>query len=375
MCKGNKLLDNYEPLLDKNEKRLTTYPIKNKELWDLYKKHVAAFWVPEEIPLTKDLPDWINKLNDKERHFIKYILAFFAASDGIVSENLSTNFMNEVTCLEAQYFYSFQNAMENIHAETYSMMLDNLIQNKEEKETLFKAVENIPTIKKKAEWCKKWMDSGFDYNTLPEFLVSTLDLIKKKYKKKKNIPDCVVQTLEWLNNKTEKPFSQRLVAFACVEGIFFSGSFCALFWLKKRGLMKGLTFSNEFISRDEGMHQTFACVLHSKLRNKVPQDVVYQIVREAVEIECEFITEALSCDLINMNSTKMMEYIKFVADRLIKDLGYKPIYNVKNPFDFMEMISMSRKTNFFDDKVSDYRKACLMSTDKKQNEFSLTEDF
>lgn len=300
-----------EPLLTESEDRYVMFPIQDDDIWKMYKKQMDCFWRAEELDLSKDLAHW-NKLTKNEQHFIKMILAFFAASDGIVLENLGMRFMSEVQLSEARAFYGFQIMMENIHSESYSLLIDTYIKEKEEKTKLFKALENFECIKKKGDWAIKWI------------------------------------------NDKRSSFATRLIAFACVEGIFFSGAFCAIYWLKKRGLMPGLTFSNELISRDEAMHTEFAILLYSKLRNKTSKKKVYELIKEAVEIEKEFICEALPCRLIGMNSDKMSQYIEFVADRLIVQLGYNKIYNASNPFDFMEMISLEGKTNFFEKRVSDY---------------------
>ena len=300
-----------EPLLTENPNRFVMFPIEDADIWKLYKKQMDCFWRAEEVDLSKDYKDW-EKLTDNEKHFIKMILAFFAASDGIVLENLGMRFMSEVQMAEARAFYGFQIMMENIHSEMYSLLIDSYIKDREEKDKLFKAVENFECINKKANWA-----------------------------------------LKWINDK-RSAFATRLVAFACVEGIFFSGSFCAIYWLKKRGLMPGLTFSNELISRDEGMHTDFAVLLYSKLQKKVNKAKIYEIIKEAVEIEKEFICDALPCRLIGMNQDSMKQYIEFVADRLVVQLGYEKIYNSSNPFDFMEMISIEGKTNFFEKRVGDY---------------------
>ena len=300
-----------EPLLTESDERYVMFPIQDDDIWKMYKKQMDCFWRAEEIDLSKDITHW-NKLTQNEQHFIKMILAFFAASDGIVLENLGMRFMSEVQLSEARAFYGFQIMMENVHSETYSLLIDTYIKEKEEKTKLFKALENFECIKKKGDWAIKWI------------------------------------------NDKRSSFATRLIAFACVEGIFFSGAFCAIYWLKKRGLMPGLTFSNELISRDEAMHTEFAILLYSKLRNKTSKKKVYELIKEAVEIEKEFICEALPCRLIGMNAEKMSQYIEFVADRLVVQLGYNKIYNASNPFDFMEMISLEGKTNFFEKRVSDY---------------------
>ncbi|NDK54946.1 ribonucleoside-diphosphate reductase [Pontibacter sp. BT213] len=318
-----------EPILQENPNRFVLFPIQHDEVWQMYKKAEASFWTAEEIDLSQDLKDWEN-LNDGERHFISHVLAFFAASDGIVNENLAVNFMNEVQIPEARCFYGFQIMMENIHAETYSLLIDTYVKKQSEKDFLFNALENVPAVAKKGEWALKWIES--------------------------------------------ENFTERLIAFAAVEGIFFSGSFCSIFWMKKRGLMPGLTFSNELISRDEGLHCDFACLLYSMLVNKLPESRVHDIIRDAVTIEQEFVTDALPVDLIGMNAKLMSQYIEFVADRLLVALGYNKIYNAANPFDFMEMISLQGKTNFFEKRVGEYQKAGVLGGSDK-NVFSLDEDF
>ncbi|UOQ53972.1 ribonucleoside-diphosphate reductase small subunit [Hymenobacter cellulosivorans] len=318
-----------EPLLVENPNRFVLFPIQNDDVWQMYKKAEASFWTAEEIDLSQDQKDWDN-LNDNEKHFISHVLAFFAASDGIVNENLAVNFMQEVQMPEARCFYGFQIMMENIHSETYSLLIDTYIKNPQEKDRLFNALETVPCVKKKGEWALKWINS--------------------------------------------ENFAERIIAFAAVEGIFFSGSFCSIFWLKKRGLMPGLTFSNELISRDEGLHCDFACLLYSYLQNKLSEERVHSIIRDAVSIEQEFVTDALPVNLIGMNAKSMAQYIEFVADRLLVSLGYSKIYNSTNPFDFMEMISLQGKTNFFEKRVAEYQKAGVMS-ERTENAFSLDEDF
>ncbi|TFZ67200.1 ribonucleoside-diphosphate reductase [Hymenobacter sp. UV11] len=318
-----------EPLLAENPNRFVLFPIQNPQVWEFYKKAEASFWTAEEIDLSQDQKDW-NNLNDNERHFIKHVLAFFAASDGIVNENLAINFMQEVQMPEARCFYGFQIMMENIHSETYSLLIDTYIKDPKEKDYLFNALETVPAVQRKGQWA-----------------------------------------LTWINSEN---FAERLIAFAAVEGIFFSGSFCSIFWLKKRGLMPGLTFSNELISRDEGLHCDFACLLYSYLENKLPEARVQAIIRDAVTIEQEFVTEALPVSLIGMNARTMSQYIEFVADRLLVSLGCAKIYNSTNPFDFMEMISVQGKTNFFEKRVAEYQKAGVM-TERADNMFSLDEDF
>lgn len=303
-----------EPILAPNDNRFVIFPIQHDDLWEWYKKQQACFWTAEEIDLHQDLNDWENRLTDDERYFIKHILAFFAASDGIVNENLAENFVNEVQFSEAKFFYGFQIMMENIHSETYSLLIDTYVKDEVEKDRLFRAIEIFPAIKKKAEWALKWVESD--------------------------------------------SFAERLIAFAAVEGIFFSGAFCSIFWLKKRGLLPGLTFSNELISRDEGMHCDFAVHLHNNhLENKVPKDRIRHIIISALDIEREFITESLPVSLIGMNATLMTQYLEFVTDRLLVEFGCEKEYNSSNPFDFMEMISLEGKTNFFEKRVSEYQKA------------------
>jgi ribonucleoside-diphosphate reductase beta chain len=318
-----------EVLLRENKDRFVILPINYPRIWEMYKKHEASFWTAEEIDLSDDLKHWEN-LNDGERHFISHILAFFAASDGIVNENLAVNFMSEVQVPEARCFYGFQIMMENIHSETYALLIDTYIKDPAEKDRLFHAIDTVPAVQKKAEWALKWINNG--------------------------------------------TFAQRLVAFAAVEGIFFSGSFCSIFWLKKRGLMPGLTFSNELISRDEGMHCEFACLLYSILSQKLSKQEATKIITDAVEIEKEFVTDALPVNLIGMNAKLMSQYIEFVADRWLVELGYDRVYNATNPFDFMEMISLQGKTNFFEKRVGDYQKNGVLNT-QESKAFSLDEDF
>ncbi len=309
-----------EPLLEENPNRFVVFPIKDHDVWGLYKRMFDCMWRAEEIDLSKDMVHW-NKLSDNERHFIKMVLAFFAASDGIVIENLGMRFLSEIQLPEARAAYGFQLMIENVHSETYSLLIDTYIKDDAEKKTLFEAIDNFPCIKKKADWAIKWI------------------------------------------NDKRSSFAARLVAFACVEGIFFSGSFCSIYWLKKRGLMPGLTFSNELISRDEGMHTDLAVMLFHKLNKKLNKQKIKEIVKEAVEIEKEFICDALPCRLIGMNSKLMSQYIEFVADRLLVQLGCTKEYKSENPFDFMEMISLEGKTNFFEKRVSDYS----LSSDKKDD--------
>ncbi|MTB52821.1 ribonucleotide-diphosphate reductase subunit beta [Lewinella sp. W8] len=320
-----------EPILVDNPNRFVLFPIEHDDIWQFYKLQEACFWTAEEIDLSADLNDWANKLNDNERHFIKHVLAFFAASDGIVNENLAENFVSEVQYTEAKFFYGFQIMMENIHSETYSLLIDTYINDPKEKDYLFNAIETMDCVKKKADWALRWIENG--------------------------------------------NFAERIVAFAAVEGIFFSGSFCSIFWLKKRGLMPGLTFSNELISRDEGMHCDFACLLYNEhIQHKLDPQVVRDIIADAVAIEKEFVSDALPVNLIGMNSDMMCQYIEFVADRLLAELGQPKIWNVENPFPWMDMINLQGKTNFFEKRVGEYQKAGVTSDREKQS-FSLDEDF
>lgn len=324
-------MSNSEPILQENTNRFVLFPIQHNDIWSFYKKAEASFWTAEEIDLSADLIDWDSKLNDNERHFIKHVLAFFAASDGIVNENLAQNFLSEVQYTEAKFFYGFQLAAENIHSETYSLLIDTYIKNTAEKNHLFNAIDTLDCVKKKADWALRWIDKG--------------------------------------------SFAERLVAFAAVEGIFFSGSFCSIFWLKKRGLMPGLAFSNELISRDEGLHCDFACLLYTKhLVSKLSKETVKSIIIDAVSIEKEFVTDALPVKLIGMNSDLMGQYIEFVADRLLVELGNDRVFNTTNPFDFMEMISLQGKANFFEKRVGEYQKAGVLNNSGAQT-FALDEEF
>jgi len=317
-----------EHILTENPNRFVMFPLKYHDIWELYKEEQHSFWTAEEIDLVQDITDWEEKLNDNERHYIKNVLAFFAASDGIVNENLAENFLKEVQYPEAKSFYGFQIAMENIHSETYSLLIDTYIKDPAERDRLFNAIETVPSVKKKAQWALKWIDS--------------------------------------------ESFAERLIAFAAVEGIFFSGSFCSIFWLKKRGLMPGLSFSNELISRDEGLHCRFACLLHNKyIQNKVSESRIKEIICDAVEIEKEFITESLPVSLIGMNEKLMSQYIEFIADYWLVVLGCSKVYNSENPFDFMDMLSLQGKTNFFEKRNPDYQKV----SDKSIDFDNLTDDF
>jgi len=319
-----------EPILEKTNDRFVLFPIEHDDIWSFYKTAQASNWTAEEIDLSPDLVDWENKLNDNERFFITQVLAFFAASDGIVNENLAEHFLSEVQYTEAKFFYGFQVAIENVHSETYSLLIDTYIKNTAEKARLFNAIDTIDCVKQKADWALRWIDKG--------------------------------------------SFAERLVAFAAVEGIFFSGSFCSIYWLKKRGLMPGLTFSNELISRDEGLHCDFACLLYTKhLINKLPKQQVQDIITDAVDIEKQFVVDAIPVKLIGMNSDLMCQYIEFVADRLLVELGNDKVYNTTNPFDFMDMISIQGKTNFFEKRVGEYQKAGVKNGDS--NSFSIDEDF
>ena len=321
-----------EPILEENKGRFVIFPIKHHDIWEWYKKSEASFWTAEEIDLHQDLSDWNNKLNEDEKYFIKHILAFFDASDGMVNENLAENFVNDVQYPKAKFFYGFQIMMENIHSETYSLLIDTYVKDEKEKDQLFHAIDVFPAIRKKADWALKWIQSD--------------------------------------------SFAERLIAFAAVEGIFFSGAFCSIFWLKKRGLMPGLTFSNELISRDEGVHCDFAVHLHNHhLVNKVSKERITEIITDALTIEREFITESLPASLIGMNSKLMTEYLEFVADRLLVELGCAKVYNSNNPFDFMDMISLQGKTNFFEKRVAEYQKAGVMNTDSEAQKITFDADF
>ena len=306
-------MENTEHILKENPGRFVIFPLKHQDIWEKYKTAQHSFWTAEEIDLGQDLTDWDEKLNEDERHYIKNVLAFFAASDGIVNENLAENFLKEVQYAEAKFFYGFQIAMENIHSETYSLLIDTYIKDEQEKNHLFNAIDTVPSVKKKADWALKWIESD--------------------------------------------SFAERLIAFAAVEGIFFSGSFCSIFWLKKRGLMPGLAFSNELISRDEGLHCEFACLLHNKyIENKVSEERIAEIITQAVEIEKEFVTDSLPVSLIGMNERLMKQYIEFVADYWLVELGCGKVYNSENPFDFMDMLSLQNKSNFFEKRTSEYQK-------------------
>ena len=320
-----------EPMLDSTDERFVIFPIRHPDIWEKYKQHMSVFWTPEEIDLSKDMTDW-EKLNDNERHFIKNILGFFAGSDGIVMENLATRFMREVQWPEAKFFYSCQNLLEAVHSETYSLLIDTYISDPTEKDQLLRAISTIPCVKKKAEWALTWIDS----------------------------PDA--------------SFATRLLAFAAVEGIFFSGAFCAIFWLKQRGVMPGLTVSNEFIARDEGLHTEFACLLYSKLVNKLSKKDAHKIIRDAVKIEKQFITKSLPCEMIGMNAKLMTQYIEFVADRLLLQLGYPKAYSATNPFPFMERISLEGKDNFFEKRVTTYAKGSV-GKERSEMVFSTQADF
>lgn len=329
---GNKPIHNErEYILIEPENKFTLFPIEHDDIWEMYKHAVSSFWTVEEVDLSRDLNDW-NSLTSQERYFISHVLAFFAASDGIVNENLLENFSREVQLKEARCFYGFQIMIENIHSEMYSLLIETYIKDETQKKYLFNAIQNIPSIKKKADWCFKWINSKDDY-------------------------------------------SLRLIAFACVEGLFFSASFASIFWLKKRGLMPGLTFSNELISRDEGLHYKFAVLIHSYLKNKSNSDVITEIVKEAVEIEKEFVTISLPVSLIGMNNNSMCRYVEFVADSILSDFNCKKVYNVNNPFDFMENISLQGKTNFFEKRVSEYQKGYVGIEGGQNQEFKLDEDF
>lgn len=340
--------------------RYTVFPIRYPNLWKFYKDHAATLWFVEEVRLTDDITDWNENLNDNERYFIKNILAFFAASDGIVNENLVLNFYNEVQIPEARQFYTIQMTIESIHAEQYAILIDTYITDSEEKNRLFNAIETIPAVKKKAEWALRWIEEGSTViQSIPE---STIDIIKKIQKIGGGI--CSREELTKLDffTKSRPDFAQRLLAFVCVEGIFFSGSFCAIYWLKSRGLMPGLATANQFISRDENLHAEFAIELYKMLDTRLSENVVVQIFKQAVEIEKEFITQSLPVSLIGMNCVLMSQYIEYVADRWLVLLGYSKIYNTQNPFTFMEMISVNTKSNFFEVNVDQYRKANVGNT-------------
>lgn len=320
-----------EPILKENPNRFVLFPIEHDDIWKFYKQSEACFWTASEIDLHQDIHDWANKLNDNERHFIKHVLAFFAASDGIVNENLAENMLSEVQYTEAKFFYGFQIMMENVHSETYSLLIDTYINDNKEKDYLFNAIDNLSCVKKKADWALRWIDEG--------------------------------------------SFAERLIAFAAVEGIFFSGSFCSIFWLKKRGLMPGLSFSNELISRDEGMHCDFACLLYNQhVEHQLEKETVRKVIMDAVEIEKEFVSDSIPVALIGMNAELMCQYIEFVADRLLIALNNDKVYNAENPFPWMELISLQGKTNFFEKRVGDYQKAGVMA-DRTEQVFSLDEDF
>jgi len=320
-----------EPLLKDNPSRFVVFPIQHNDIWQMYKQAEASFWTAEELDLAHDYRDW-QTLNEGEQHFIKHVLAFFAASDGIVLENVASNFAMELTSPEARCFYGFQMAIENIHSEVYSLLIDTLIKDSQEKDRLFNAIQTVECVEKKAKWALQWC------------------------------------------NRDYASFQERLVAFAAVEGIFFSGSFCAIFWMKKRGLMPGLCFSNELISRDEGLHTDFACMLYNKMVNKLPNERIIEIIADAVEIESEFISDALPVELIGMNSGLMTQYLKFVADRLLVALNVPKHYNVTNPFDWMDLISLSGKTNFFEKRVGEYSISGV-GVDAEQQKFTLDADF
>lgn len=332
------VMEKREPLLDENPQRFTLFPIRYQNIWQMYKRAEASFWTVEEVDLSQDMNDWNHKLNDDERYFIKHVLAFFASSDGIVNENLVERFMSEIQIPEARSFYGFQIAIENIHSEMYSQLIDTYIKKEDEKAYLFNAIDTVPCVSKKANWALRWIAVGDK------------------------------------ESEGHRGFAERLVAFAAIEGIFFSGSFCSIFWLKKRGLMPGLAFSNELISRDEGLHTDFACLLYNMLENRLSQEAIHAIICEAVEIEKEFVTDALPVDLIGMNSRLMSQYIEFVADRLLVALGYEKVYRATNPFDWMHMISVQSKTNFFEKRVSEYQKANIMSNSEERR-FALDADF
>ena len=323
-----------EVLLQPDENRLTIFPIKYQNIWEMYQKAVSTFWVPEEIDFSRDIDDW-NSLTDNERYFIRHILAFFSSSDTIVNMNIGERFISEVKPLEAKFFYNFQEAMENIHSQTYSLLIDTYIQNPKEKNETFNAIMHIPCIKKKADWCFKWI------------------------------------------NDTESSFAQRLIAFAIVEGVFFSGAFCSIFWMKEKGKMQGLTFSNELISRDEALHVEFACLLYSMIKKRVSQEVVHGMFQEAVDVEKNFIVDSIPCAMLGMNSELMIEYIQFVSNRLLLQLGYEKIWNVGNPFPFMDRSNLECRTNFFESRVAEYSKANVATNQSHEElrQFDIDADF
>ncbi len=321
-----------EPLLAADAERFVLFPIVHNDIWEFYRRSVANFWVPEEIDFSDDLIDWHDRLTDDERYFVKHVLAFFAASDGIVNKNLAEDFMSQVQYIEAKFFYGFQIAIENIHSHTYSLLIDSYIRDKEEQNHLLNAITTVPSVKKKADWALRWIEQG--------------------------------------------SFVERLIAFAVVEGIFFSGSFCSIFWLKHRGLMPSLSFANQLISRDEGMHRDFACMLYrDHVVNKLSEERMSSIITEAVALEKEFVTESLPVRLIGMNADRMSQYIEYVADHLLTELGLKKMFNAQNPFDFMEMISLEGKTNFFERRVSEYQKAGVATNQDVHRDFNLGLDF
>jgi ribonucleoside-diphosphate reductase beta chain len=352
---------------DQSNSRYTVFPIKYHNLWTFYKQHLSTFWTAEEIKLTDDLVDWNSKLNDNERYFIKNILAFFAASDGIVNENLVVNFYNEVQIPEARQFYSVQMMIEAIHGETYSLLIDTYISNTEEKTKLFNAVETIPAVKRKAEWAIRWIQEGSSLQQMiPDEHMGWLKFLERsdEYQDQQLNPK-IIEALQFITN--ERPsFAQRLLAFICVEGIFFSGSFCAIYWLKSRGLMPGLSTANQFISRDENLHAEMAIELYKMLENRLDQTTVHSIFKEAVEIEREFITESLPVSLIGMNEKLMSQYIEMVADRWLVLLGYDKLYGTANPFPFMEMISLNEKVNFFENVVTNYQRSNVGTTEEER---------
>jgi ribonucleoside-diphosphate reductase beta chain len=330
----SKMASEVEPLMIEDDNRLTIFPIKHPDIWDMYQKAVSTFWVPEEIDFSRDIDDW-NALGENEQYFIKHILAFFSSSDTIVNINIGERFIQEVKVLEAKFFYSFQEAIENIHSHTYSLLIDTYVKQPEEREKIFNAITHIPCIKKKADWCFKWIGDQ------------------------------------------EASFGQRLIAFAIVEGVFFSGAFCSIFWLKEKGKLPGLTFSNELISRDEALHVEFAILLYSKIQNKVPQKDVHEMFRDAIEVETNFIIDSIPCAMLGMNSDLMTEYIKFVADRLLLQIGYEKIWNVANPFPFMDRSNLECRTNFFESRVAEYSKANVggSGSHSDMRTFDLSDDF
>jgi ribonucleoside-diphosphate reductase beta chain len=360
-----------ESILKSGNSRFTVFPIKYQNLWKFYKQHISTFWTVEEIKLSDDIIDWNTKLNDNEKYFIKNVLAFFAASDGIVNENLVVNFYNEIEIPEARQFYAVQMMIEAIHAEQYALLIDTYILDTKEKSKLFNAIESIPAVKRKADWAIKWIEEGsLLHKMIPETHFNTL----KNLNNYENANPKMIEALQFITGERPK-FAQRLLAFICVEGIFFSGSFCAIYWLKSRGLMPGLSTANQFISRDENLHAEFAIELYKMLDNRLDEKIVHNIFKEAVDIEKQFITESLPVSLIGMNCNLMSQYIEMVADRWLVLLGYNKIYNTQNPFPFMEMISLNEKVNFFENVVTNYQRANVGASEEDRKITFDSDDF